>query len=252
MPTSISHLGGRARVNEPGRYRKKNNKNLMAQGLPTYVGMPQPLRNLIAKRVKPSEAISKKKDSTVNYGKLAVTFTIQSNGSKNADLFWGTSKDAEVVQFDDSTWKAGFFTGSHNEDETDSYFVLRWDSPQTGTGTCNNDLFFYRINGNGSANNGVNPGLLPNTPYLITVFKDVDNMGTFNATTDANRTLYNAGGGGVISIPDSLSFIKSNQPPQSNISVAECPACSSGTCPDPTTGFPAWLGETIKIYVKKA
>ena len=61
MPTSISHLGGRARVNEPGRYRKKNNKNLMAQGLPSFVGMPQPLRNLIAKRVKPSEAISKKK-----------------------------------------------------------------------------------------------------------------------------------------------------------------------------------------------
>ena len=52
MPTSISHLGGRARVNEPGRYRKKNNKNLMAQGLPSFVGMPQPLRNLIAKRVK--------------------------------------------------------------------------------------------------------------------------------------------------------------------------------------------------------
>jgi len=65
MPTSISHLGGRARVNEPGRYRKKNNKNLMAQGLPTYVGMPQPLRNLIAKRVKPSQAVAvaKKKPS---------------------------------------------------------------------------------------------------------------------------------------------------------------------------------------------
>ena len=59
MPTSISHIGGRARVNEPGRYRKKNNKNLMAQGLPTYVGMPQPLRNLIAKRVKSSDAITK-------------------------------------------------------------------------------------------------------------------------------------------------------------------------------------------------
>ena len=59
MPTSISHLGGRARVNEPGRYRKKNNKNLMAQGLPSFVGMPQPLRNLIAKRVKPSQAIKK-------------------------------------------------------------------------------------------------------------------------------------------------------------------------------------------------
>jgi hypothetical protein len=63
MPTSISHLGGRARVNEPGRYRKKNNKNLTAQGLPTYVGMPQPLRNLIAKRVKPSQAVAKKKPS---------------------------------------------------------------------------------------------------------------------------------------------------------------------------------------------
>jgi hypothetical protein len=63
MPTSISHLGGRARVNEPGRYRKKNNKNLMTQGLPTYVGMPQPLRNLIAKRVKPSQAVTKKKPS---------------------------------------------------------------------------------------------------------------------------------------------------------------------------------------------
>ena len=61
MPTSISHLGGRARVNEPGRYRKKNNKNLMAQGLPTYVGMPQPLRNLIAKRVKPSQAVTERK-----------------------------------------------------------------------------------------------------------------------------------------------------------------------------------------------
>ena len=61
MPTSISHIGGRARVNEPGRYRKKNNKNLMAQGVPTFIGMPQPLRNLIAKRVKPSQAISNKK-----------------------------------------------------------------------------------------------------------------------------------------------------------------------------------------------
>ena len=64
MPTSISHLGGRARVNEPGRYRQKNNKNLMAQGLPSFVGMPQPLRNLITKRVKPSQAITKKKKST--------------------------------------------------------------------------------------------------------------------------------------------------------------------------------------------
>ena len=63
MPTSISHIGGRARVNEPGRYRKKNNKNLMVQGLPTYVGMPQPLRNLIAKRVKSSQAAAKKKSS---------------------------------------------------------------------------------------------------------------------------------------------------------------------------------------------
>ena len=61
MPTSISHIGGRARVNEPGRYRKRNNKNLMAQGMPTFIGMPQPLRNSIAKRVKPSQAISKKK-----------------------------------------------------------------------------------------------------------------------------------------------------------------------------------------------
>ena len=63
MPTWISHLGGRAQINEPGRYWKKNNSNLTAQGLPTYIGMPQPLRNLIAKRVKPSQAVSKKKPS---------------------------------------------------------------------------------------------------------------------------------------------------------------------------------------------
>ena len=61
MPTSISHLGGRARVNEPGRYRKNNNKKHKAQGLPTFIGMPQPLRNSIAKRVKPSQAVAKKK-----------------------------------------------------------------------------------------------------------------------------------------------------------------------------------------------
>ena len=60
MAPSISHLGGRARVNEPGRYRKKNNKNLMAQGLPTFIGMPQPLRNLLSKRVKSNKAIQKK------------------------------------------------------------------------------------------------------------------------------------------------------------------------------------------------
>ena len=33
MPTSIAHLGGRARVAEPGRYRKENNKNLKSQGI---------------------------------------------------------------------------------------------------------------------------------------------------------------------------------------------------------------------------
>ena len=66
MPTSISHIGGRARVHEPGRYRKRNNKNLMAQGMPTFIGMPQPLRNLIARRVKPSQAVTKKSGCICN------------------------------------------------------------------------------------------------------------------------------------------------------------------------------------------
>ena len=52
MPTSISHLGGRARVNEPGRYRKENNKNLMAQGLPNLFGKSKYLQSLIARRVR--------------------------------------------------------------------------------------------------------------------------------------------------------------------------------------------------------
>ena len=46
MPTSISHLGGRARVNEPGRYRKENNKNLTAQGLPNLIGNPNIYKTL--------------------------------------------------------------------------------------------------------------------------------------------------------------------------------------------------------------
>ena len=106
MPTSISHLGGRARVNEPGRYRKKNNKNLMAQGLPTYVGMPQPLRNLIAKRVKPSQQQFKKRTTTtttttnvavlpvcVNAGEVDVANTI-TNLTYNND---GSETSIDVV-----------------------------------------------------------------------------------------------------------------------------------------------------------
>ena len=52
MPTSISHIGGRARVNEPGRYRKENNKNLMSQGLPNLFGKSKYLQNIIARRVR--------------------------------------------------------------------------------------------------------------------------------------------------------------------------------------------------------
>jgi len=84
MPTSISHLGGRARVNEPGRYRKKNNKNLMAQGLPSFVGMPQPLRNLIAKRVKPSQAIKKVPKANPTF-----IITVATPGGKFANQFFG-------------------------------------------------------------------------------------------------------------------------------------------------------------------
>ena len=130
MPTSISHLGGRARVNEPGRYRKKNNKNLMAQGLPSFVGMPQPLRNLIAKRVKTSEAISKKKGSTVNYGKLAVTFTIQTDGSKSGQEFWGTSPNTYVITNDDSNWEEGFYFAAYGTAPSalSSEFLLQWEN----------------------------------------------------------------------------------------------------------------------------
>ena len=57
MPTSISHIGGRARVNEPGRYRKKNNKNLTSQGLPNLFGKPKYLQSIIARRVRGVYAI---------------------------------------------------------------------------------------------------------------------------------------------------------------------------------------------------
>ena len=57
MPTSISHLGGRARVQEPGRYRKENNKNLTAQGLPNLFGKPKYLQSIIARRVRGVYAI---------------------------------------------------------------------------------------------------------------------------------------------------------------------------------------------------
>lgn len=52
MPTSISHLGGRARVQEPGRYRKENNKNITSQGFPNLFGKPIYLKNIIASRVR--------------------------------------------------------------------------------------------------------------------------------------------------------------------------------------------------------
>jgi len=52
MPTSISHLGGRARVAEPGRYKKDNNKNLKAQGLPPLLGKPLYLQRYIRSRVR--------------------------------------------------------------------------------------------------------------------------------------------------------------------------------------------------------
>lgn len=57
MPTSISHLGGRARVQEPGRYRKENNKNQKAQGLPNLFGKPKYLQSIIARRVRGVYAI---------------------------------------------------------------------------------------------------------------------------------------------------------------------------------------------------
>lgn len=57
MPTSISHLGGRARVQEPGRYRKENNKNQKSQGLPNLFGKPQYLQSIIARRVRGVYAI---------------------------------------------------------------------------------------------------------------------------------------------------------------------------------------------------
>ena len=59
MPTSISHIGGRARVAEPGRYRKENNKNQKAQGLPNLFGKPKYLQNIIASRVRGIYAILK-------------------------------------------------------------------------------------------------------------------------------------------------------------------------------------------------
>ena len=52
MPTSISHLGGRARVAEPGRYKKENNKNQKAQGLPPMLGKPLYLQRYIQSRVR--------------------------------------------------------------------------------------------------------------------------------------------------------------------------------------------------------
>ena len=57
MPTSISHLGGRARVQEPGRYRKENNKNQQAPGLPNLFGKPKYLQSIIARRVRGVYAI---------------------------------------------------------------------------------------------------------------------------------------------------------------------------------------------------
>ena len=60
MPTSISHIGGRARVAEPGRYRKENNKNLTSQGLPNLFGKPKYLQNIIAARVRGIYAINSK------------------------------------------------------------------------------------------------------------------------------------------------------------------------------------------------
>ena len=52
MPTSISHIGGRARVAEPGRYKKENNKNIIAQGLPNLFGKSLVIRRHIASRVR--------------------------------------------------------------------------------------------------------------------------------------------------------------------------------------------------------
>jgi len=57
MPTSITHLGGRARVQEPGRYRKENNKNQKSQGLPNLFGKPKYLQSIIARRVRGVYAI---------------------------------------------------------------------------------------------------------------------------------------------------------------------------------------------------
>lgn len=57
MPTSISHLGGRARTAEPGRYKKENNKNLMRQGLPNLIGKSRVLRRYIQSRVKFTTAL---------------------------------------------------------------------------------------------------------------------------------------------------------------------------------------------------
>jgi hypothetical protein len=51
MPTSIAHIGGRARYSEPGRYKKENNKNLMRQGLPNLIGKSKVLRRYIQSRV---------------------------------------------------------------------------------------------------------------------------------------------------------------------------------------------------------
>ena len=110
MPTSISHIGGRARVNEPGRYRKKNNKNLMAQGLPTYVGMPQPLRNLIAKRVKPSQTVKRTTTTTttnvavlpsVNAGEVGLTnLTYNNDGSASIDVVLAEGISLGNMHFD--------------------------------------------------------------------------------------------------------------------------------------------------------
>ena len=109
MPTSISHLGGRARVNEPGRYRKKNNKNLMAQGLPTYIGMPQPLRNLIAKRVKPSQTVKRTTTTTtnvavlpsVNAGEVGLTnLTYNNDGSASIDVVLAEGISLGNMHFD--------------------------------------------------------------------------------------------------------------------------------------------------------
>ena len=57
MPTSIAHLGGRARVAEPGRYRKENNKNLKSQGFSFGFGKGYVIRRMIARRVNVKEAI---------------------------------------------------------------------------------------------------------------------------------------------------------------------------------------------------